>query len=95
MSNLRESQEHTELIGSFYMACAAYVRQYKIGGNQRLQKLIGIDMFHKCGKHWMYNGPKVIAMEYNDLFKLRQTVQIETRKLEVRKILKARKHESN
>lgn len=85
MANLRESLEHTELIGSFYMACAAYVRQYKIGGNQRLQKIIGKDMFYKIGKHWMYNNSKVICMEFNDLFRLKQNVQIETRKLEVMK----------
>lgn len=49
-------------IGSFYMKTHSFLAKYKIGGNQRLQKIVGSDLYYKKGNIWFWNNLKIVNL---------------------------------
>lgn len=58
---------HATALGEFYRAAGDYTKSFKIGGNQKLQKIIGEDLFYKKGKDWWWNNHKIIRMTTSEL----------------------------
>ena len=67
MCNIDTSDAHATAIGRFYRIANDYTEGFKIGGKQKLQKLIGEDLFYKKGKEWWWNNPKIIRMTTSEL----------------------------
>ena len=66
---------HAKAIGRFYRIADEYTEKFKIGGNQKLQKLIGEDLFYKKGKDWWWNNPKIIRMSDSELKNLTKKIE--------------------
>jgi hypothetical protein len=43
-------------LGYLYKISGEYQRSYKVGGNQKLQKLLGIDYYYALGNSWYYSS---------------------------------------
>lgn len=63
-------ENHTTLVGKFYRATYEYTQKFKIGGDRKLQKLIGKELFYKVGKKWWFNNPTIIRMSNTELINL-------------------------
>ena len=69
------SDKHAYSVGKFYSVCDKYMEKFKIGGKQKLQKIIGEDLFYKKGNNWWWNNPKIIRMSTIQLNKLTEKIQ--------------------
>lgn len=67
------------LIGTFYVSCMEFVKSYKVGGHQRLQKLIGSELLYRPNKDWYFRNQNVILLTHEQLSKLIQTIKSKTR----------------
>lgn len=63
---IRESKK-AKAIGTFYLKANSFLRKYKIGGNQRLQKIVGSDLYFKKGNVWFWNNSKIITFSLSKL----------------------------
>ena len=52
---------HLETVGKFFRIAADYTEKFKIGGKQKLQKLIGEDLFYKKNNIWWWSNSKIIS----------------------------------
>jgi hypothetical protein len=51
---------HVFLIGEFLINCIKFVKSYKIGGNQKLQKIVGKDLYYQAETgDWFYANEKI------------------------------------
>lgn len=75
MTKILTSDAHATAIGRFYRVAGEYTEKFKIGGNQKLQKLIGEDLFYKKGKDWWWNNPKIIRMSTSELKNLTKKIE--------------------
>ncbi len=57
-------------IGGFYRESHNFIAKYKIGGKQKLQKIVGSDLFYKKSGFWYWNNPAIIKMTTTQLNKL-------------------------
>lgn len=62
-----DSVEHTTAIGRLLNVSGDYGEKFKIGGNQKIQKIMGEDLFFNIGKKWYYNTQKIKQMSTTDL----------------------------
>ena len=80
MSKIRTTDAHAAAVGMFYRVSGDYTEKFKIGGKQKLQKLIGEDLFYKKGKYWWWNNPKIIRMTTSELKILQKKLKMPTYK---------------
>jgi hypothetical protein len=59
----------------FYRVAGDYTEKFKIGGKQKLQKIVGEDLFYKKGSQWWWNNPKIIRMTTSQLNNLTKKIQ--------------------
>lgn len=64
------TNEKAQAIGNFYKAADDYTAKFKIGGKQKLQKIIGSDLIFKRGDSWIWGNQKIIKMSVSELEKL-------------------------
>jgi hypothetical protein len=66
-------------IGKFYRVSSDFVDSFKIGGNQKLQKVLGKDLYYQKGigknKSWWFNNPKIVSMSNAQLDKLTEKIK--------------------
>lgn len=75
---------HAAAVGKFYRISGEYAEKFKIGGYQKLQKLVGEDMFYQGrGKTWWWANPVIIRMTTAELNKVNK--KIESAKTPMRK----------
>jgi hypothetical protein len=67
--------EKTTAIGSFYISANSFLNKYKIGGNQRLQKIVGSNLYYKKGNIWFWNNPKIIKLSISKLNTLTELIK--------------------
>jgi hypothetical protein len=75
MPKIGTTTAHATAIGMFYRIAYNYTEKFKIGGNQKLQKLIGKDLFYKKGNDWLWNNPKIIMMTTSELKNLTKKIE--------------------
>jgi hypothetical protein len=75
MSKIGTTDAHAKAVGMFYRVAGDYVEKFKIGGKQKLQKLVGEDLFYKKGKDWWWNNPKIIRMTTSELKNLTKKIE--------------------
>jgi hypothetical protein len=61
---VNETDLHTKEIGKFYLLAIEYSDKL---GNQKLQKIIGKDLFYKRDNSWWWDNSKIISMTINEL----------------------------
>ena len=64
---ITKNDGHFKAIGKFYRIADEYINKFKIGGKQKLQKLIGSDLFYKKGKNWYWNNPIITRMNTDQI----------------------------
>ena len=62
-----DSVEHITAIGKLLNVSGDYGEKFKIGGNQKIQKIMGKDLFFNIGKKWYYNTLKIKQMSTTEL----------------------------
>lgn len=80
MSQIETLQYQAAALGAFYYASNNYAEKFKIGGNQKLQKIIGKELFYKKGKDWWYSH-KIGQMSVSELRNLTKKIQDKTNNL--------------
>lgn len=77
MSNNIDQTQITQAIalGAFYVAAMKYAANYRRGGCQKLQRLIGESLFFKVGAEWVWNNPKISRMSAAELETLTRKIQ--------------------
>jgi hypothetical protein len=58
------------LVGSFYSTSQNYIDRFKIGGKQKLQKLIGEHFLYKRRNDWFWNNSFIISLDVSELKEL-------------------------
>jgi hypothetical protein len=61
-------------IGTFFRVANDYSDRFKIGGKQKLQKLVGEDIFYDRDGDWYFNTQKITKMSISELRHLTGTV---------------------
>lgn len=75
MSKIGTTKAHSTAVGIFYRVSEDYVGKFKVGGKQKLQKLIGEDLFYKKRKNWLWNNPNIIRMTTKELKSLTKKIE--------------------
>lgn len=75
MSTTENTDVHAKEIGMFYRISGDYIERFKKGGNQKLQRLIGEDLFYKKGNRWWWNNPVIVRMSISELKILTKKIQ--------------------
>ena len=75
MSKIGTTDSHALAVGTFYRVAGDYIEKFKIGGKQKLQKIIGADLFYHKGKEWFWNNPKIIRMTTSELKNLTKKIE--------------------
>jgi hypothetical protein len=57
-------------LGNFYISANNFVEKYKIGGNQKLQKIVGENLFFKRANIWYWKNRDIAKMTITQLNKL-------------------------
>ena len=48
-----QTELQTQMIGYFFKQCNNFTNLFKKGGNAKLQKVLGSELYYKqCGKYW-------------------------------------------
>jgi hypothetical protein len=55
------------LIGRFYIVSGEYIENFKVGGRQKLRRIIGEDLFYEKRGVWFFNNPKICSMRIIEL----------------------------
>jgi hypothetical protein len=87
MSQIETSQYQAAAVGSFYHAANSYIDKFKIGGNQKLQKIVGKELFYKKGKDWWFSY-KIAHMNISELRNLTKKIQDKANNLNSSKLKK-------
>lgn len=75
MGKIGTTDAHAIAVGNLYRVAGDYIEKYKVGGKQKLQKIIGEDLFYKKGKDWYWNNPKIIRMTTIELKNLVKKIE--------------------
>ena len=69
--------DHITALGSFYQATSEFESKYKVGANQKLQKIVGKELYYKSedGKKWFWNNPVIKKMTASELNALTKKIQ--------------------
>ena len=70
-------KDNTVAVGKFYRVANKYIEKYKVGGNQKLQNIIGKDLFYKKNKEWYFNNFEIIRMSNSKLQSLINKVEMQ------------------
>ena len=54
-------------IGQFYIQTGIFERKYKRGGMQKLQAILGANLFFQRGKKWFYNSSNIKKLTIKQL----------------------------
>lgn len=55
-------------IGKFYRICGEFTDKFKRGGNQKLQKILGENLFYQSQRgQWFYNNKVICEMQISEL----------------------------
>lgn len=56
----KPNKKRVDLVGKFYTISMKFVKSYKIGGNQKLQKIVGKDLYYQAETgDWFYANEKI------------------------------------
>jgi hypothetical protein len=71
-----QTELQTQMIGYFFKQCNNFTNLFKKGGNAKLQKVLGSELYYKqCGKYWTYKLTKINAMSVDELNNLNYLVR--------------------
>lgn len=66
---------HATAVGRFLLIANEYTKKFKIGGNQKLQNIVGENLFYKKGNDWWWNSHKIIGMTIPELKNLTKKIE--------------------
>jgi hypothetical protein len=70
------TDKHATAIGKFYRIADAYSEKFKIGGKQKLQKIIGKDLIYKVKDgRWFWGNQIITKMSIAQLEKLTEKIK--------------------
>ena len=75
MNKIGTTDAHANAVGMFYRVAEDYSQKFKVGGKQKLQKLVGEDLFYQKGKNWWWNNPKIVRMTTTELKNLTKKIK--------------------
>jgi hypothetical protein len=61
-------------IGKFYATADLFTKRFKVGGNQKLQKILGADILYMKNKEWWWNNTKIVSMTPSELETLCESI---------------------
>jgi hypothetical protein len=61
------SSKKINKIGEFYIQTGIFERKYKRGGMQKLQAILGANLFFQRGKKWFYNSSNIKKLTIKQL----------------------------
>lgn len=62
MEQVVTTNEYAKAVGVLYKIADEYTEKFKTGGKQKLQKIVGEELFYKKGNRWCWNNPKIVGM---------------------------------
>jgi hypothetical protein len=75
MKQVETTNEYAKAVGMLYKIADEYAEKFKIGGKQKLQKIVGEELFYKKGNRWCWNNPKIVGMTTEQLKSLAKKIE--------------------
>jgi hypothetical protein len=71
---MSKTNEKATVLGNFYIVANRYIGKFKIGGNQKLQKIIGEDLYFKKANDWWFSH-KIGKMTTTEIGRLTKKIE--------------------
>ncbi len=71
----KTSDAHAAAVGKLFRAGGLYARKFKIGGDKKLQKLVGEDLLYKKDNSWWWASRKISNMTISELKNLIKKIE--------------------
>jgi hypothetical protein len=76
MTTSKKLDKHATAIGRFYRKAMEYESLFKIGGCQKVQKIVGNDLFYRKGENWWWANSLIVDMPLSNLIGLTKTIEV-------------------